>query len=116
MDHNLGLKWSSYGLFTFTDFLLICDFQLIERNRTAIEQQSRGIESNQISIERTRLYITFFTLNLSYFVLDLKVHHSNQLRLSFCHGLPTLQTQNLTIYIYIYIASNINHEKALRKF
>ena len=82
MNRDLGFKRTSYGLFTFVDFLLICDF--------------RSIKSNRIAIERTRLYLTFFTLNLSYFVLDLKVHHSNSMTLSFCHDLPTLQAQILT--------------------
>ena len=51
------------------------------------------IESNQTVIERTILHLTFFILNLSFFVLDLKVHYSNSMRLTFGHGLPTLQTQ-----------------------
>ena len=54
------------------------------------------IESNQTVIERTILHLTFFILNLSFFfffVLDLKVHYSNSMRLTFSHGLPTLQTQ-----------------------
>ena len=55
-----------------------------------------AIENNRTAIKRTRLYLTFFHLELEFFVLDLKVHHSNSMRLIFCHGLPTLQTQILT--------------------
>ena len=56
-----------------------------------------AIENNRTAIKRTRLYLTFFHLELEFFVLDLKVHHSNSMRFTFCHGLPTLQTQNLII-------------------
>ena len=38
----------------------------------------------------------FFHLELEFFVLDFNVDHSKPMRLSFCHSLPTLQTQNLT--------------------
>ena len=82
MDRDLGFKRTSYGLFTFVDFF--ADMRL-SIDRTVIE-------SNRTSIERTRLQLTFFILNLSVFVLDLKVHHSNSIILTFCHGLPTLQT------------------------
>ena len=38
----------------------------------------------------------FFNPELEFFVLDFNVDHSKPMRLRFCHGLPTLQTQNLT--------------------
>ena len=69
MDRDLGFKRTSYGLFTFVDFLLIYDFRSIERNQTAIA--------------RTRLQIIFFHPELEFFVLDLKVHHSNSIILIF---------------------------------
>ena len=78
-DHDLGLKQSSYWPFMFADL------------RFSIDQTT--IESNQTVIDRTILHLTFFILNLSFFVLDLKVHYSNSIRLTFRHGLPTLQTQ-----------------------
>ena len=92
MDHDLSFKQTSYGLFMFVDVLLTCDFRSIKRNRTIIK-------CNRIAIERIGLYLTFSLLNLSYFVLDLKVHHFNSMRLNFCHGFPTLQTQILTVWI-----------------
>ena len=39
----------------------------------------------------------FFHPKLEVFCLGLKVHYSKPMRLTFCHGLPILQTQNLTI-------------------
>ena len=100
MDRNLDFKWTSYELFTFVDFLLICDFRPIKQQ---LSNNRTGIKRNQTAIERTRLQLTFFILNLRFIVLDLKVHHSNSIILTFCHGLPTLQTQNLTIIIIIII-------------
>ena len=78
--------WDWNGQFMGFLCLLICDSQPIEQQSRAIEQQSR--EPNCISL--------FIILN-KFFVLDLKVHHSNSMRLTFCHGLPTLQTQILTL-------------------
>ena len=91
-DRNLGFKQISYGLFTFADFLLICDFR-------SIEYQSNDFQLIEYQSNETYCSSFFFIPNLSFFVLDFNVDHSKPMRLSFCHGLPTLQTQNLTIYI-----------------
>ena len=89
MACDLGFKQSSYRFFTFADFLLICDFR-------SIEYQSNDFQLIEYQSNETYCSSFFFIPNLSFFVLDFNVDHSKPMRLSFCHGLPTLQTQNLT--------------------
>ena len=62
-----------------------------------IELQSNNNWEEARAIKRTILQLTFFHPELEFFVLDLKVHHSNSMKLTFCHDLLTLQTQILTI-------------------
>ena len=76
MDCDLGFKRTSYGLFKFTDF---CWFATFDRSNSNREHQ-----------------IASHFFRPKFFILDLKVHHSNSMRLTFCHGLSILQTQILT--------------------
>ena len=56
---------------------------------------------DRVPIKRNRLLPIFYYPKPEFFVLDLKVHYSKPMRLTFCHGLPTLQTQNLTIWLMV---------------
>ena len=61
--------------------------------RFSIDQVPIEYQLNQIACN------SFFHPELEFFfVLDFNVDYSKPMRLSFCHGLTTLQTQNLTIY------------------
>ena len=90
MACDLGFKWLIYGLFTFANFLLICDFQ-------SIEYQSNDFRLIKYQLNEIDCNSFFFHPELKFFVLDFNVDHSKPMRLSFYHGLPTLQTQNLTV-------------------
>ena len=68
-------------------------------DRTAIEQQSNMNREELNNNREKQIAAHFFHPKLEFFVLDLKVHHSNSIILTFCHGLATLRTQNLTILI-----------------
>ena len=65
------------------------------------------------STNRTKHIVThLFHPELESFVLDFNVDHSKLMRLSFCHGLPTLQTQKPK---NLHISLNINYSSKIRK-
>ena len=67
-DCDLGFKRPSYGLFTFVDFLLICDFR-------SIEYQSNEIDCNSFFFIKKLRFFCFFV-----FVLDFNVDYSKPMR------------------------------------
>ena len=86
MTRNLGFKRIGYDLFIFADMR----FSINRKSLASIEYQLNQTACNSF----------FLIPNLSFFVLGFNVDHSKLMRLSFCHVLPTLETQNLTYVKY----------------
>ena len=81
--------WASNGqVMGFLHLLIFCWYATFDRSST------NQMTFDWLSTNQTKQLVThFFHPELEFFVLDFNVDHSKPMRLSFCHGLLTLQTQ-----------------------
>ena len=94
---RLAIWASNSQVMSFLRLLIFCWYATFDWSST---NRTKQIVTHFFFIPNFYLFIYFyfFIYFLFFFVLDFNLDHSRPMRLSFCHGLPTLQTQNLTFF------------------
>ena len=88
---RLAIWASNSQVMGFLSLMIFCWYVTFNRSST------NRMTFDWSSTNRTKQLVThFFNPELEFFVLDFNVDHSKPMSLRFCHGLPTLQIQNLT--------------------